>query len=492
MGIAYNTKIPILQISDTKDLMTDTQLLNSYVKAHDARVSSTWHKYWNAYACKASILDTSIVPAKAINKPDHRIAVNYPRYIVDTYNGFARGIPVKISYEEPEIKADEPAETNDNIVDTREDNISAYIDEVCDNNEIDDVNAEVHKSKCIFGEAYQIAYVNEDSEIGVITSDPLESFPVYDNGIRPKVRYFIRTYYDENNKRHGTISDDTNIKYFDFDGGIHFTEERPHGFKGVPVVVYTLNSARIGLIEIVLPMCDAYDKAISEKMNDVDAFADAIMKILGAHLSEDQLQTLRDKRIINFSGKDGTQVVVDFLSRPSGDSTQEHLLERLERLIFTVSMVCNVSDNNFATSSGIALKMKMQPMSNLAAGDWRKDKASMKLLWKLIFSNPVNTVPEDAWANMQFTSTLNYPDDQSDAAETAKKLEGIVSRRTQISVLPASIVPDVDKELDRIAEEEAEAEKEKATATEEQIEALNNAKSDAVTEEIVVGEKENS
>lgn len=463
-------KIPILRISDDKDLIADTKLLNQYIQEHDKRVSSRYNKFWNAYACNSDIMDTSIVPAKAQFKPDNRISANYPRYIVDTYNGFARGIPVTVTSED--------------------DAVSEYVNEIWERNNMDDVNAEIHKNKCIFGEAYQIIYVDEDGEIGTVPSDPLESFPVYNNSIRPKVRYFVRTYYDEYGKRHGTISDDTYVYYFDFDGSdIKFGETQPHGFNDVPVVVYIMNNARIGLIEIVLPMCNAFDKALSEKANDVDAFADAIMKVLGIKLDEEQIETLRDKRIVNVGGKDGKDVVVEFMGRPSGDTTQEHLLERLERLIFTVSMVCNVSDNNFATSSGIALKMKMEPMSNLASGDWRNDQASMKQFYKLVFSNPVNSVSEDAWTSLEFSHSLNYPDDVSDAADVAVKLDGVVSKKTQLSILPGSIVPDVDAELEQIAVEEKEDNSQLVKDIKSQENALN-APDDSTKSEIVIGEKE--
>lgn len=467
-----NQKIPILRVSDDKDLIADTNLLTQYIQKHDTNVTSRWQTFWNAYTCNAKILDTTLIPEKALNKPDYRIPVNYSRYIVDTYNGFARGIPIKVTSED--------------------DAVSEYVNYIWEHNEMDDVNAEIHKNKCIFGEAYQIIYTDEDGEIATVPSDPLEAFPIYNNSIRPKVRYFVRTYYDEDNVRHGTISDDTNVYYFDFgDNGIVFTESYPHYFSDVPVVVYTMNNARIGLIEVVLPMCDAYDKAISEKMNDVDAFADAIMKVLGVKLTPEQINDLRDKRIINVGGKDGANVTVDFLSRPSGDATQENLLERLERLIFTISMVCNVSDNNFATSSGIALKMKMQPMSNLASGDWRTDKAALKRFFKLVFSSPATTLPDDSWTSLQFTNTLNYPDDQADAADIATKLDGVISHKTQLSILPGSIVPDVDKELEQIQIEQAESNEEEVKETESQAEAVSDVTTDdSISEEIVVGESD--
>lgn len=85
------------------------------------------------------------------------------------------------------------------------------------------------------------------------------------------------------------------------------------------------------------------------------------MKVLGALVNDENLQQIRDNRIINFPGVlENGQIEVDFLQKPDGDTTQEHLLDRLERLIFQISMVANISDESFGSSSGIALKYKLQ------------------------------------------------------------------------------------------------------------------------------------
>lgn len=76
-------------------------------------------------------------------------------------------------------------------------------------------------------------------------------------------------------------------------------------------------------------------------------------------LDEDELKHVRSDRVINFDG-DGESVIVDFLQKPNGDTTQENLLDRLQNLIFLIAMVANISDENFGTSSGIAMAYKLQ------------------------------------------------------------------------------------------------------------------------------------
>lgn len=203
-----------------------------------------------------------------------------------------------------------------------------------------------------------------------------------------------------------------------------------------------------------MSMIDAYNKAISEKSNDVDYFADAYMKILGTMLGNDEVKHIRDNRIINFDG-DANQLIVEFLNKPDGDTTQEHLIDRLEKLIFQIGMVANISDENFGISSGIAMKYKLQGMSNLAKTKERKFTSGMNRRYKLIFSNPVSGMKEDDWVKLHYHFTPNIPSNVLEESQIAGNLDGIVSQETQLGVL--SVVDNVQNEMDKIEKEQEKA-----------------------------------
>ena len=208
------------------------------------------------------------------------------------------------------------------------------------------------------------------------------------------------------------------------------------------------------IFEPAMSMIDAYNKAISEKANDVDYFADAYMKVLGAKLDEGDLEHIRDNRIINL-GEDAEDVIVDFLQKPDGDATQENLIDRLEKLIFHICMVANISDENFGTSSGIAMKYKLQGMSNLAKTKERKFTSGMNRRYKLIFSNPVSGMKEDDWVKLHYHFTPNIPSNVLEESQIAGNLDGIVSQETQLGVL--SVVDNVQNEMDKIEKEQEKA-----------------------------------
>ena len=156
-------------------------------------------------------------------------------------------------------------------------------------------------------------------------------------------------------------------------------------------------------------------------------------------------------RILNFEGEDGSNIVADFMSKPSADTTQENLLERIERLIFQISMVANINDENFGASSGIALKYKLQSMNNLAKTEERKFTSGMNQRYKLIFSNPVSGMKADDWLKVNIKFTRNFPANELEESQIAGNLSGITSKETQLKVL--SVVDNVNDELDKIKKE---------------------------------------
>ncbi len=406
------------------------EIVEKFLKKNLALTNSRYDKLGNAYKNDYEIFH---LPPKPPHKPDNRIAVNFAKYITDTMNGFFMGIPVKITAEDERIQK-------------AVDFFNAF-------NDVDDHNAELSKICSIYGRAYEMYFVDEDGNIGMQATAPDESFIIYDNSILNRTKAYVRYYKDtDDNLIKGSVSDNFVVRYFNFDGSrVRFVdEEKIHGFDGVPAVEYIENKERMGIYESAMSQINAFNKAISEKANDVDYFADAYMKILGPRLDESEKQFIRDNRIINFEGYEN--ITVDFMAKPNADTTQENLINRLERLIFITSMVANVSDEQFGTASGIALKYRMLSMNNLAQMKERKFTAGFNKRYKLVFSNPILQMAKDDWLKLSYQFTRNYPVNLADEADTAGKLSGITSKRTQLSVISA--VKSVDDELEQIQNEQ--------------------------------------
>lgn len=405
------------------------ELLDKYLGLHRQQVANRFRKLHDAYISDHDILHQK---AKEAYKPDNRIVINFPKYIVDTMNGFFIGNPIKTI--------------------TKDDKVAEYVEYLERFNDQDDNNAELSKISSIFGRGYEMYYTDEDAELCITYLSPLEAFMIYDESIVERPMFFVRRYVDNDNNEFGSISDSHYVRNFKVTGGTKWTDEwTPHYFEGVPATEYIENEERQGIFEPVMPAVNAYNKAISEKANDVDYFADAYLKVLGAALDNDDLKFIRDNRVVNLPGEDSEKIIVEFMGKPSNDEGQEHLLDRLERLIFQISMVANISDENFGTSSGVALKYKLQAMSNLAKTKERKFTSGMNRRYKLLFSHPLSKVPADSWIQLDYVFTPNIPANLLEETEIAKNMEGITSHETQLKAL--SIVDNVQDEMDKIEDE---------------------------------------
>lgn len=380
-------------------------------------------------------------PDKENWKPDNRLAVNFPRYITDTFTGYGYGVPIKVTHPDEKVN----------------DAIQLFGRQ----NEITDHEAEMVKKCCIYGHAFEFMYQNEQHETKVSSISPKELFVVYDDKLSQRALFAVRYgIYPQSSDKAGKTYGEVYTKNFIYtfeDKKVSEGIDNPYGF--IPCVEWRLNDERMGLFEPITGLVETYNATLGEKANDVDAFAEAYLAILGAELDEDGVRHIRDNRIINLYGTDNAKdILIQFLQKPTADGTQENLLNRLETLIYQISMVANISDESFGNAtSGVSLAYKLQAMSNLALTFDRKIEKSLRKRYKIFCSLATNVHDPLAYQDIEIKTTRNIPVNTQNEAQIASTLQGVVSKETQLSVL--SIVPDVRREIEKMDEEEEEARK---------------------------------
>ena len=419
-------------IMDKNDEL-DLDTLEGFINKHQALVKARFEPLEKMYKGNHEILS---MDEKPLNKPDNRIVMNFAKYIVDTLNGYFLTIPIKISHES--------------------DDYMEKLQDILDFNNIDDEQYELSKDMSIFGVGYEMLYLDEEARENILHLSPKETFVIRDNSIRKRIRYGVHYYRDEENNLKGTFSDDKKIYYFE-EGkdGLYISEDDPHYFGDCPIDEWRENEECQSAFESVYTMINQVNKVISEKANDVDYFADAYLKVIGVELEEEVLSKLRDSRIWNLyktsNEVDGTTPDVDFLSKPDADQTQENLLNRLEEKIYQLSMVPNLSDENFGTSSGIALSYKLQGLDNLCKTKERKFTAGLIRRYKMLCNLP-NWHDKEAYKGIRYTFTRNAPKNVLEEAQVVNSLNGLVSKETALSYL--SIVDNAKEEIEKMDKED--------------------------------------
>jgi SPP1 family phage portal protein len=370
--------------------------------------------------------------------PDNKLVANLPHYIVDTYNGFFTGIPPKVTLDDKET--------------------NTLLQEWNDENSLQDKLSEISKQADIFGRSLAFVYQDEDSQTRIAYSSPVNSFMIYDDTVSRQPLAFVRYWKNTDGIQVGMVyySDKT----ISFEGS-KFGDEMLNPYKMVPAVEFYGNEERQGVFDNVKTLIDELDRVISQKANQVEYFDNAYLKVLGVDLDRDgdgkPDADLIGNQMIYSPDADATNATVDFISKPDGDNMQEHIIDRLVSMIYQISMVANLNDEAFAgNSSGVALQYKLLPMRNMAANKERKFRQALRRLYRIVFS--VGTVLPEAhsedWRELDFTFKRNLPDDISNDADIAQKLQGMVSQETLLSILP--FVDDPKEEMKRIKQEKIE------------------------------------
>ncbi|HAV94549.1 MAG TPA: phage portal protein [Lactococcus lactis] len=415
----------------SKDEPITAEVVNKYMEKHELEVAR-YEYLKNMYLGIMAIDDE---PKKDSWKPDNRLAVNFTKYIVDTFTGYFNGIPVKKTHNDKEILT--KLQEFDNL------------------NDMEDEESELAKMACIYGRAFELLYQDEDTRTNVVYNSPENMFMVYDDTVKQEPLFAVRYGVDDDKKLHGEVYTllET-IKISGENDEISFGEKTNNPYSDLPVVEFYFNEERMSIFESVISLVNAFNKAISEKANDVDYFSDQYLAFLGAEVEEEDLKNIRSNRVINYyADGEGKNVDVKFLEKPDSDSQTENLLDRLTKLIFQTTMVANISDESFGSSSGVSLAYKLQAMSNLALSFQRKFQSSLNSRYKLYCELSTNVSNKDAWKDIEYTFTRNEPKDIKEQAETANILMGITSQETALSVI--SVIPDVQDEMEKIKKEEA-------------------------------------
>ena len=406
------------------------ELLLKLIKEHEETRVPRYKRLKAAYEGRFLIFGAMRKPD---HKPDNRLAADMAKYLLDTFTGY-------FICEPPTIRHENEA-------------CGKWLAEYYRDNDQEDVDAELAEESSKYGHCYEMLYSNEEGLPASTCLTPISTFLVKDDTVLHRPMYGIRYAYDEDGELNGSFSDRNFVTDFYGDGGaVAFNDPKPHAFGDVPIVEYVDNKEKRGLYEGVLNLIEAYNKALSEKANDVDYFADAYMVVEGMELGEGESKNIKANRVVNVWNDDGTPVKVYFLEKPDSDATQENLINRLEMLIFKTAMVPDISDESFGTASGIALKMRLLPMSNLAKKKERKFVASMRRRFKLLANYPTaKPFSGDAWKGVEVVMHRNMPEDILSEAQAAAAMAGIVSEETQLSTL--SCVDDPVKEMQRKKDE---------------------------------------
>lgn len=404
--------------------------------------------------------------AEVSSKP--QTVCNHAKDISDTAAGYFLGAP--ISWKEVGEKSDEKREDDRNSEKTTFGNgrpvaktdFDRLVD-AFDYARAADTDQDNALMLSITGRAYEYVYAEEEeAELMTLPLDPLHTFMVCDESIEHKELFAVYYYYKQNDvvtqedtRLYIMVLTDTEILNWVLTGSEDREPERQdHNMGYIPVILYRNNKFCIGDFEQQIGLIDAYNTLTSDRVQDKEAFIDAILVIYGSLLGEDPesseeaMKEVRKKKLLELDD----DARAEYLTRTFDEGGMEVLRTALKEDIYTFSHVPNLTDKNFAgNSSGVAMEYKLLGLEMLTKIKERWYRKSLRKRLKIFLHfygiKEMKLSEEDVEAKF----SRGLPKNLAELAGIVNSLSGKVSQATLLSQLP--FVEDPTAEMEAVKAE---------------------------------------
>lgn len=398
------------------------KMISKYV-LNDLPKLEKWKNYYNG---KHIILNKSY---KDTTKPCNRIVTNFAKIIVDTYGGYICGKPVAYT-------------SNDDIAD---------LQEAINYNDSNSADMSFCRNALTYGVAYELQWLDVNSQVRFSQVSPINSFAVYDNSLDCEMLYFFR-WYKEN-----TIDYSDNyiieiydkekvIKYKSFGlvGLLEFIEEVPHYFKDVPVSVFKLNDDCENIFNQIITLNDAYNELQSAEVDDYSAWVDAYLMLVGVDADAEDIAAMKENRVLVLP--EGASA--NWITKNANDTQIVNMLDNIKKNIYKITACPDMADETFLAQSGTALAYKLVGFENVASGIVANFTKALQRRVELI-CNILNLKATDAvWRDINISFTRNLPVNITETIQLVNALKGTVSDKTLLAQLP--FIDDIEAELEAL------------------------------------------
>nr|DAU87741.1 MAG TPA: PORTAL PROTEIN [Caudoviricetes sp.] len=432
----------------------DPVILTKLVKKFKAKERRRFNKAQRYYEVKNDIYARKMSDLKENNK----IAHGFARYITNMATAYFIGKPVRYSVDDEAYQK--------------------ALDDVLNKNYINMLNFEVSKEASKKGIGFLLIYINEEGKLKIKKCDAEEIIPVLSTSLGEYLECAVRLSeeYDIDGKflKEGAdIYDKERIYHYERTNraaDFEFVSDEPHLLSDVPAIVIKNNEEMIGDYEPQYSIIDGYDKGQSNTGNDVDYFADSYLALVGAGGGLESIgseepdedgnraaKNLKEHKLLFLD--EGGQAF--FIEKNPNDTATENYKNRLFKDLFFLSQVPALTDENFSGNlTGVAIRYKLTGLEELAIMKENNFQAAQHKMIKLI-TDYLNTIQNKEYDPEQVTQkyTRNFIDNESEIISNVTQLENVVSKETQLNMLPQTIVDNAQEELDRMEAERIREEK---------------------------------
>ena len=191
----------------------------------------------------------------------------------------------------------------------------------------------------------------ESSPFKLYTLDPRYTFVVYHSGLGHK-RMMGGTY---------VIKQDNTVVYSVYTNNMYYeivddkiVKSEGHIIGKVPIIEYALNSSRLGAFEIVIPLLDAINETISNRIDGIEQFIQALMILKGVDIDSEDFTKVKELGGLKIPVDGDVKYLVQELSQ----SNTQTVVDDLYQAVLTICGMPNRNGGSSTSDTGSAVIMR--------------------------------------------------------------------------------------------------------------------------------------
>lgn len=196
----------------------------------------------------------------------------------------------------------------------------------------------------------------DEAPFEIYTPDPRCTFVIRLNNVTRRVVAGVTYVYLDTLKNRVEYTVYTENETYRIEGTAlraeRVTEVVVHNFGMVPLVEYPCNSVYMGAFEVVLPLLDAYNTCLSNRIDGVEQFIQALMVFEGVDISREEFLELKDLGALKLPPTvDGRQSRVYYLNEQLDQSQTQTLVDDIYNTILQIVGMPSQGNANTSDSS---------------------------------------------------------------------------------------------------------------------------------------------
>lgn len=191
----------------------------------------------------------------------------------------------------------------------------------------------------------------DDAPFMIDTPDPRYTFVVYNTGFGKRRMMGVREVYKEQADKSlkATYCGYTRDHYFEVEDGV-LKKWEAHSLGDIPIFEYRLNMARMGSFEPAVPLLDAINTIMSNRVDGIEQFIQSFLKFRNCEIDEDGIRKLQELGALVIKSTQGVDSDVDIVSQELNQAQTQTLVDYIYEQVLVICGMPTTTKGGASTS----------------------------------------------------------------------------------------------------------------------------------------------